>query len=281
MNKILYICDFFLDRVVGGAELNDYVLCNLLKSKGHVVKKKLSHEINHNSLKEFKEYFFIISNFINLKEEYKTIITAKFKYIIYEHDHKYLINRNPNSYKNYLAPKNHIVNYDFYKNAKAVITQSSFHKNIVCKNIKTDNIVNISGNLWKIEDLNFMREISKKKKSETYAIQNAPTWHKNTADAIKYCRAKNIKYNLLHSANYRDFLTQLGNNKKLVFLPKSPETLSRIVVESRMMNMGVVINKNIGASHEAWFNLKGDKLIDYMINKREEISQKIIGIVNE
>ena len=54
-------------------------------------------------------------------------------------------------------------------------------------------------------------------------------------------------------------------------MPKTPETLSRIVVEARIMGMSVVTNKLVGATKEDWFSLKGEELVDVMCLKREEI----------
>ena len=77
---------------------------------------------------------FIISNFVSLSEDVKKKIQIYGeRYVILEHDHKYLISRNPGLYNDYLAPKSQIINYNFYKNARRIITQSSFHKNIVNK----------------------------------------------------------------------------------------------------------------------------------------------------
>ena len=42
-----------------------------------------------------------------------------------------------------------------------------------------------------------------------------------------------------------------------------------------MMNMGVYINKLIGAATEPWFSLKGAELIDIIEDKRNEIPAKI------
>jgi len=281
MTKILYISDFFLSDLIGGGELSDDVLCKQLIEKGHQLQKKRSHQITHQSLSKYKGWFFIISNFINLKKECKDILTSNNNYIIYEHDHKYLISRNPGLYDNFLAPKEQIINYEFYKNANRVITQTSFHKKIVEKNLKINNVVSISGNFWSLQSLEFLRKMSKVDKNDKYAILNSRTPHKNTRDAIRYCRAKKIDYNLVSSSNYEDFLSKLGQNKKLIFLPKTPETLSRVVVESRMMNMGTILNKNVGASYEDWFGMKGEELIDYMIDKRKRITNTIGKIINE
>ena len=113
-------------------------------------------------------------------------------------------------------------------------------------------------------------------KDNTYAIMDSPIKHKNTGEAIKFCMAKGYDYNLVRSSSYKKFLSNLSKNKSLVFLPKTPETLSRIVVEARMMNMGVVTNKMIGAASEPWYKLKGQELIDVMIEKREEIADVVI-----
>ena len=47
-----------------------------------------------------------------------------------------------------------------------------------------------------------------------------------------------------------------------MFFPKTPETLSRVIVESRMMGMSVITNNLVGATKEDWYALKGEELID-------------------
>ena len=68
----------------------------------------------------------------------------------------------------------------------------------------------------------------------------------------------------------------MGKNKTLLFFPKSPETLSRIVVEARMMGMSTKTTQNIGAVHEEWFSKKGKDLIDIMRKKRSEIPALVL-----
>ena len=68
----------------------------------------------------------------------------------------------------------------------------------------------------------------------------------------------------------------MGINKSLVFLPETPETLSRVIVEARMMNMGVVTNKLVGAASEPWYSLKGHDLIKVFHDKRDEITDIVL-----
>jgi len=268
--KYIFIADFFADQMLGGGELNNEELINLLKLD-NTVEKVNSHFVSESFLSENINSNFIVSNFINLKQECKQYLQNKCRYVIYEHDHKYLVNRNPAEFDDFLAPQEAIVNYDFYKKALAVYCQSNFHKEIVYKNLKIDNIVNLGGNLWSIESLNKIREFATKDKLNKCSIMDSPIPHKNTNTARAYCAYKNMEYELIPSLGYYGFLDRISNNDTLVFFPKTPETLSRITVEAKMMGMTVITNKLVGATKEKWFELKGGKLIDIMIEKRKSI----------
>jgi hypothetical protein len=274
--NIVFISDFFVSQVLGGGEFNDSQLIEMLESVA-LVKKINSQHVTLDFLKSRKDNRFIISNFIILSSEIKKYILDNLDYIIYEHDHKYLLSRNPSLYENYKAPKKEIVNLDFYKNAKKVFCQSSFHKNIAEKNLCLNNIVSVGGNLWSLEVLEYLRLLSKKEKKDVFSIMDSPIPHKNTKKAIAFCKYKNYDYELVKSKNYKEFLDRLSNNKKLAFFPETPETLSRVVVEARMAGMETVTSKNIGAIGEEWFSLKGPDLIEIMILKREQIKQKVLN----
>ena len=278
-NKIFFIADFFTDQVQGGGELNNEIIIDILRKK-YDVEKINCHLMTMENIVENKGLFFIISNFINLSEEKKDYIKNNCRYAIYEHDHKYIKTRNPADYEDFLAPKEEIINYDFYKNAKAILCQSKFHSDIVRKNLNLDNIVNLGGNAWHDKDLEKMEEFSKREKLDKYSIMDSRIGHKNTKGSISYCMSKGHEYELIPSLKYHFFLDRISKNEKFVFFPLSPETLSRVVVEARMMNMKVTTSKNVGAISEDWFKLKGLELIDFMRNKKIEISKKIEDIID-
>ena len=279
MNKIYYFSDLLVEDLVGGGELNDYELCSMLLKKGYKLTRLRTKEIKQEHLD--KKYIYIVSNFVGLKPEYREYLIKNCKYIIYEHDHKYLASRNPAIYENYQAPENKIINKSFYENAQMVFCQSSFHKSIIQKNLQIENVYNVSGNLWSIDSLETMRILSKRDKNDCFSILNSMIEHKNTREAAFYCDKKNFKYTLISSRNYQEFLNMLSSNSKFLFLPKTPETLSRVVVEAMMMNVKVVTNKKVGASYEPWFNRKGEDLIDFMLNKREHILNKVLEVLGE
>jgi hypothetical protein len=278
MNDIIFISDFFVEQILGGGELNDFECYNLLSEKGFVTRRVNSHLLSVDDLDS--NHIYVISNFINLKEQVKKAL-SDYKYIIYEHDHKYIKNRNPASFVNFVAPDNMLTNISFYKNAKAVLCQSKFHLDIVYKNTKLDNLINLSGNLWSKKSLDFMASMSDKKKTDSFAILDSKIGHKNTMGWGNYCLSKGGNYNLISDNNYFSFLTKLGQNKRFIFIPKTPETLSRVCVEARMMNMSVIVNELVGASKESWFSLKGKELVELMFSKRETIVDTLLDVINE
>tara|TARA_R110000787_G_scaffold277196_1_gene386420 strand:+ start:240 stop:1085 length:846 start_codon:yes stop_codon:yes gene_type:complete len=280
MSKIIFVADFFANEIAGGGELNNQELIEIFRQKGTHVLEIKSNRLTPMFISECSvEVKFIVANFVMLSEESKTMLQNDREYIIYEHDHKYVRSRNPANYENFIAPKSEIINFNFYKNAKSVLCQSEFHANIVKSNLGLDNIISLGGNLWTEDSLETMLGMSKVDKNPTCAIMNSSNWHKNTSDAIKLCEAKNWKYDIIPPCSYIEFLLRLGESEKFIFLPKTPETLSRIAVEARMMGLSVITNNLVGATGEKWFSLKGEELIEVMRNKRTEIPDIITEIL--
>tara|TARA_R100000664_G_C2744735_1_gene132675 strand:+ start:852 stop:1700 length:849 start_codon:yes stop_codon:yes gene_type:complete len=278
--KIVFIADAFVEDIAGGGELNNAEATLCFLQQGYDVHRIYSRYFTPQVLNDFKGCFFILGNFVLVPPpSLKGLLKEDF--LIYEHDHKYIRSRNPAIYENYLAPKDQLINLPLYKSAKAVLCQSQFHKDIVYKNTGLSNLVSLGGNLWPLTALEYMREISKQDKNDCVSVLDSNIEHKGTNEAIMFCRAKNYDFKLVRDANYRNFLAKLGANNSFAFFPKTPETLSRVVVEARMMGLKIISNNNIGATKEEWFQLRGEALIDFMIEKRAEISNKILSYVGE
>ena len=274
----LLISDFYLSDLPfgGGAEYNDEILYDLMSLKGIKINRRRSSETTLDFLSGIKkDTKIIVSNFVQLSEPSKNYITDNFEYIIYEHDHKYLRRRIPSLFYGLKAPPSEIVNYNFYKSAKAVFTQSNFHKKIIKLNIDIDNIVNLSGNLWTNADFEKFKINLAIEKKEVCSILDSSLKNKGTAEAIQHCEQNNILYELIADQNYYKFLEKMAKNEKLIFLPTIPETLSRICVEAKMMGCSVITNGMVGAKYEEWYHLRGQELIDTMINRRDLIVDKI------
>jgi len=275
---IVFIADFFAHEIMGGGELNNQELIELLRAKGQTVEAKKSQQVDASYISTCGAKLFIVANFLGLSQQSREALKSK-NYVIYEHDHKYLKTRDPARYKNFTAPAYDLINVEFYQKARKVLCQSTFHANIVKRNLKLDNIESVGGNLWTESALQMLETLALRDKQNKCAILDSPIAHKNTPTAVRYCKATDREYTLCSGNDYHKFLDQLGENDTLVFFPQTPETLSRIVVESRMMGMKVITNKLVGATQEDWFELKGVDLVEKMRSKREEIPNLIIGLM--
>lgn len=273
----ILLADFFVENGInGGSELNNHEFSSILSSNGENIDKINTFATNLDFLKTNSDKKFIVANFVNLPKQCKDYMTENLDYVIYEHDHKYLESRDPSAYEDYICPEEKLINLDFYKSAKGVFCQSSLHKNILEKNIKSDNIHNLSGNLWNLNILKMMEKLSKIEKSELYSIMYSPNPIKNTNMCIKYCEHKKLPYRLIPHMPYVDFIKELSKNRGLVFFPNVVETLNRVCVEARMMNCEVITNRKVGATSEPWFELKGQELIEEVRSMRYRIPSQII-----
>ena len=277
---IAFVADYFADEIPGGGEVNNDELIKLL-SADHTLLKVKSRNLDPAAIENELVDFYIISNFLELSYQSYTYLTERANYIIYDHDHKYVRSRNPAQYENYEVPPSEIVNQKFYEHAKAILCQSDFHAGIVRKNLGLDTVKSLGGNLWSDESLQLMSNLASQDKVDLCAVMQTDNWHKNTIGAVRYCKAKDLGHALIPPCDYHDFLSRLATYKRLVFFPQTPETLSRIVVEARMMGMAVITNQNVGATKEPWFHLKGEDLIKVMRQKREDIPQLVKEIMNE
>lgn len=276
--RFIFVADAFLDNgVLGGGELNNEELMSLLQSKGHEVLKINSHVLNKQTIDENIDSSWIISNFVHLNQECIQRFISGVKYVIYEHDHKYLKTRNPSVYENYLAPEEDIINKDFYSNAIAVFCQSNKHASVVKQNLNLDNIVSVSGNLWREETLDMISDLSKLKKEEKCSIMMSPIEHKNTVDAIRYCKVKKLDYKIINPCAYKQFLTELSKNDTLVFFPKTLETLCRVVVEAKMLGCKIITNSNVSALDEDWFKSSSEEIINKARQMREDIPSMVVS----
>ena len=273
------ISDFFVeDGVLGGAALNDEEIYKSL-SKAHKVLKIKSSTLTLEEIKNLqsKKYKLIISNFFHLDELVKEYIRENCHYVLYVHDYKFVSHTNPAIYDDFLVPKEELINVDFHLNAAKIICQSSFQKDIYDKNLNSSEITyNFSGNLWDDESFEIMIKMITAPKNNKVAVVKSPYPQKGVPEAIKMCISKNFDYDLIYDDSFHSFLNKLGSFSALAFIPFTPETLSRVVLESKMINVEVYTTNLVGATYEPWWNLRNEELINLMINKREEISKIIV-----
>lgn len=278
--KILLISDEeYSSNNNGGAESNNNEIIKILNSSGIKCDFISTHDFN-NKIGFIEDYdLYIVSNFYFISDAAKNFLYTK-KYIITEHDYKFVRERNPCFYENMTIPPEMVMHFDFYKNAQIVILQSAFQKQVFEKSIKLDNLFNFSGNLWAEETLDLIQSLSKTPKNGKAAILGEDDYGIKGRDvSIDFCKKVHLKYELLPKTDHHTFLNNLSRYSTYVFFPRSPETLSRVCIEARLMGLSVVTTDYTAAVHENFFDYESNKMIEYIKSKPNQILEIIQSII--
>jgi glycosyltransferase involved in cell wall biosynthesis len=262
--NIIFVADLFVENLQGGAELVNEQLINLLRQRGHTVTKMRCPGLTIDLLRSFKNHPLIFGSIITLAENIKNELSSGgYNYVFYEHDHKYLTERNPAKFVNFKAPKASIVNVGFYENAKLVLCQSSAHEEIINKNLNLSNTVNLGSSLW---GENFLNEIASIpiNKTKKYAIVASDNPVKNQAGCENFCKAKGLKYDIVSAPTPISLARKMSEYEYLIFFPTVPESLCRVAVEAKMVGCKIITNNLLGASSEPWFSSNPEEIINEM-----------------
>ena len=282
MKKVIFLQDFFVEHNLGGAELHDQVVIDYFSAQGLLYDKKRTVELTIEYVKQNKDKVWFISNFTGLRNRIKAYLAKECKYIIYEHDYKFIDIRNPIGFADFLVPLRNKVNLNFYRAAYKIICLSKMHREIFDKNLNMNNIVNISCSMWADSDLDLVRSLNETPKKNKYAIINSSNPIKKTKETEQFCKERNIDYDLISSSNYQEFLQIMAQYRGLVFRTGHPEPTPRIAIEAKMLNCKFISQKNlIGVAHEDYFSLSGTELISKVKEMRDEALLKITGWINE
>lgn len=268
--KYTFISDEFCeDGFSGGGETCNKELINCLLKNGHSVEKVYSFFCSPDFISNSDSDIFIIGNFGGLPFESKSTLKNK-KYIIYEHDHKFLRDRDPSIYENFIAPKNEIINYNFYKNSYKIVAQSSTHKKIIELNLELSNVESCI-NFWSEEDLITLESFQGINKKYDACFMDHLYEQKNAKGAKDFCLKNNYNYiSIIHNTEHKKFCEILASSRNFVFFPKVFETLSRVCIEANCLNTDIIGNQNIAYLLESWSSLRGLELINFLRDSKEK-----------
>ena len=291
---ILFIADVFADEIPGGGELVNDLVISGLREKGHNIITIKSQDLDIQELLHYScnGYHIILANHQGMTVEQKNLIKnlsnkqPGFKYLIYEHDHKYLNTRDPSVYKDFTAPGgiggDNVNGPGLYVNAHAVLCQSKIHKDVFLRNIPIARAINLSCSIW---DDNFIETAGnldiKKTKSTAILKSNNPT--KNQVKAELYCRNNNIQYDLVSAENPSELLKVLSEYEQFVFFPKVLETFCRVIVEAKLAGCKIITNpKLLGVASEEWFtNGTREQILEQIRGSKEKTVKRIEDLLLE
>jgi glycosyltransferase involved in cell wall biosynthesis len=277
--EVVFVSDYFLNEIRGGAEFCNDALIRLLQ-KQYSVKLLKSQFVSPETIEENKDCFFIVANFFLLSEESKKALANKV-YVIFEHDHKYIHSNNPSLFSNFLAPESQLINKEFYKNALATICQSKKHSEVVQKNTLLNNVVNMGGNIWTDHQFKTLEKNLDAHKNIEFAILRSQNKNKGMPAAVDFCNTHGLDFEYLEHQPYEQFIENLSRVKNLVFFPQWLESYNRLSVEARILGCRLVTNNLLGAASEDYFKLKGRPLLEHLIGNNDILFERWKKMIND
>jgi len=268
MKKVIFLADFFIDDVLGGAELSTEVTIDYLYSRGYEIHKVKCQDFTPDLLKEK----LVITNFATLSEYHKNLIIENSKYVIIERDQKYVKTRNLTAYKNFIAPKSEIVNREFYRNALSVLCLTTKHTELTTKNLELENIYNLGCTQFSEEQLQMIESNITENKNNKYAVVNG----KLDNFAVEYCKTNNIEYDHLPRMDYSDLMKILSNYTGIVFMSHHFESFCRLLIEAKILGLKIITDNRSGCTYEPWFKISQGKKMSNMIREKVKESIEII-----
>jgi hypothetical protein len=277
MKKLVFIADFFKSDLAGGGETNDDNLLDHLRQK-HDVQTTRANNVSIPLLEAADTV--IVGNFVTMPEGVKGYLIGNKKYIIYEHDHKYITTRDPSRFPEFKIPRDKLVNEKFYEASYGTVVLSNVCKSILELNLPKVKVHNIGCSLWSTKTFEKIKSLSMKNKEKNLCIMKTNNPTKNYNATVEFCNSRNLAYENIHSQSHFTFLSQMSLYRKILFIPTVLETFSRLCAEAKMLNLEVMTNKRmIGFFSEECSSLSGLDLIAEMQLRNKKALKLFEGLV--
>jgi len=277
-SKIVFVCDFFVKDISGGAELTTESLIERSPFVSSIAKIH-STSLTPKMIQKNKDKFFIFGNFTLLCENsIKTIIDLKVAYGIIEYDFKYCKFR---SEKRHFIETGILCNCtnellkEFFNQANILVWMSEKQKQIVHEKMSLENQNNfILSSVFSNETLEYLSSLREKSavlKRDVAAMLGGGSWIKGIEETANYLRERGVAFETVQDRDYKSFLTKLSCYKSFAFFPLDYDTCPRVVIEAKLLGLNLLLNDNVLHKEEEWF--KTDDLnftINYLKTRPEE-----------
>jgi glycosyltransferase involved in cell wall biosynthesis len=259
---VVFVADFFVEDLIGGAELTTEAL---IKSSPFKVFKLKSRDVSMETLESGHQKFWVFGNWAGLNRDLIPTIVANLKYSVLEYDYKFCKWRSPEKHEVaerkpcdcendihgkltstfYLGAKNlywmserqqarYLQKFPFLKDVSQVVLSSVFEEDF-----------------WIL--LRHLKDKSAGAPRKGWIVLDSPSWIKGRDAAIHWCVTNEVEYEVVKGLNPSEFLEKLSTAEGLVYLPPGGDTCPRMVIEAKLLGCKLQLNENVEHASEDWF----------------------------
>ena len=278
--KIIFVQDFFLSDIVGGAELSMDALHSSAPVPFAVVK---SNQLTKELAETHRDSHWVFGNFSQLDPALIALFSySKISYSVYEHDYKFCRWRSVERHLSeggeechcQLHPWGKLVE-KFYLNAQQVWFCSQKHMQRYFDrfpSLKTANCSVLSavfGDEFFHKIVPLVKSLSSRKKSGWLTL-DSESWIKGTDDAKNWLENNGKQYSLIKGFSPDQVLEAMANAEGFVCLPRGADVSNRMVTEAKLLGCQVVSNDNVQHVGEEWLEHPDVNFtLQWLYNRRE------------
>jgi hypothetical protein len=269
--EIVFVSDFFVQDLIGGAELSTDALIKSSPYKTYLIR---SNQLTKDLILKNKEKYWIFGNFTNLNFNLIQVISEILNYQVVEYDYKFCKYRS-------------IEKHEFIEKTKCNCNESQLAKliEIFFKSahkvwwmskeqlrFQLNNLPNLGGcnnevlsSIFDEKTLKKLNELRNNNSSRKGAlILDSNNWLKGTAESVNWCNENSVEFSLVKDLQYDDMLRIMRSHEHLVYLPNARDTCPRMVIEAKLLGCELVLNDNVQHRNEPWFNATHHDILNYL-----------------
>jgi len=278
--KLVFVQDFLIQDLIGGAELSMYALHESAPIPFLIVR---SHQLTEAIVEQNKHCHWVFGNFSNLHPtaiEY--FISSGISYSVFEHDYKFCKWRSIEKHEIEgkekcnceKEPIGKLIERFFLK-AKQVWFCSKKHMQVYLDRFPALRLANCEV-LSATFDENFFRKIVPlmeslpDRKKSGWLTLDSDSWIKGTDDAIKWLKDNGKSYKLIKNMSPDQVLEAMANAEGFITLPRGADVSNRMVTEATLLGCEVVTNDKVQHADEDWLIDKNKQnTLAWLYNRRK------------
>ena len=261
--EVVFVSDFFVEDLVGGAELTSEAL---IEASPFKVFKLHSKDVSLQVLEQGIGLHWVFGNYSGVNPEMIPSIVGNMEYSVLEYDYKYCKYRSPEKHKSiemkecdcHEGIQGKMISAFMY-GAKSLWwmserqQQNYFDKfpflserpNVVLSSVFNDDFFAM---------LKVMKEQNQDVERSGWLVLGSTSWIKGTDAAVRYCEDNNLDHKVLLQLPYAEVLDEMSRAEGFVYLPQGGDTCPRMVIEAKLLGCKLHINDNVEHANELWFD---------------------------
>lgn len=277
--KYVFVNDFFVKDVQGGAELTSEAL---IKKAPEKLFKLHAKSLTKKMLDANKDKYWIFGNFATLSEYMLQYIPmTDLRYSVIEYDFKFCAYRSTNRHIQVQGHpcncgKDHhgLIVARFFDKAEKIFwmseaQQKSWLGHIPAMKSHKGHIVLSSVFDDETLDLLASYRTGPRDRKKLWAVLGSGSWIKGVEETQKWCNLKKMQYEPIPNLPYQQFLEKLSQYEGFIFLPLDKDTCPRVTLEARVMGLNVMTNENVLHKSEDWWAASAEDCEKYLRGRAE------------